>query len=71
MAAAKAADKSEKLQLAIVYINMGDEVMARMLLEEIGREGSAAEQNEAKAILAKMNQSSDRPLIADRNDRTE
>jgi FimV-like protein len=65
----KAHDKSEKLQLAIVYMNMGDEVMARMLLDEIGRDGSAAEQAEAKEILAKMNNQSDRPIIADKNDK--
>ena len=65
------ADKSEKLQLAIVYMNMGDEVMARMLLEEIGRDGSEAEKAEAKAILAKMNNPSDRPIIADKNDKIE
>jgi len=63
-----AQDKSEKLQLAIVYMNMGDEVMARMLLEEIGREGSDAEKNEAKAILAKMNNASELSIIADKND---
>lgn len=69
--AAASADKSEKLQLAIVYMNMGDEVMARMLLEEIGRDGSEAEKAEAKAILAKMNNPSDRPIIADKNDKIE
>ena len=69
--AAKTQDKSEKLQLAIVYMNMGDEVMARMLLEEIGRDGSEAEKAEAKAILAKMNNPSDRPIIADKNDKIE
>lgn len=66
-----AQDKSEKLQLAIVYMNMGDEVMARMLLEEIGRDGSDAEKAEAKAILAKMNSPDDRPIIADKNDKIE
>lgn len=69
MPAAKAQDKSEKLQLAIVYMNMGDEMMARMLFEEIGREGSPAEQIEAKEILAKINNQSDRPIIADKNDK--
>ena len=66
--AATSADKSEKLQLAIVYLNMGDEVMARMLLEEIGRDGSDAEKAEARAIMAKMNNPSDRQIIADKND---
>lgn len=63
------ADKSEKLQLAIVYMNMGDEVMARMLLEEIARDGSDAEKAEAKAMMARMNNPSDQPIIADKNDK--
>lgn len=64
-------EKSEKLQLAIVYMNMGDDSMARMLLEEITRDGADAEKSEAREILAKMNSRGDRPIIAETNDNKE
>lgn len=67
----KGQEKSEKLQLAIVYMNMGDEVMARMLLEEISRDGSELEKAEASAILNKLNNLSDRPIVAESDQNAE
>lgn len=62
----ESAEKSEKLQLAIVYMNMGDEVMARMLLDEIAREGSDSEKKEALVLKEKLNKGSRNvPFIAD------
>jgi FimV-like protein len=61
-------EKSEKLQLAIVYKNMGDDVMAKMLLDEISRDGSPAEKNEAKTILATMENIGDGASIVDKDD---
>jgi FimV-like protein len=61
-------EKSEKLQLAIVYKNMGDDVMAKMLLDEISRDGSPAEKNEAKNILATMENIGDGASIVDKDD---
>ena len=62
------APPSEKLQLALVYMNMGDEMMARMLLEEIMREGSEHDKDEAQKVLSKLNASNDNSsLIVDKN----
>ena len=58
-------DKNEKLQLAIVYLNMGDEMMARMLLDEVIREGSEQDRAEAQMILDNVNAQGVLPLVVD------
>ena len=41
-----------KLELAKAYIEIGDSDGAKEILAEVAREGNAAQQNEAKKILA-------------------
>ena len=43
-----------KLELAKAYIEIGDSEGAKEILTEVSREGSAAQQAEAKKILAGM-----------------
>lgn len=43
-----------KLDLATAYLDMGDQVGARGLLEEVLREGSNAQQQQAKELLRKL-----------------
>jgi pilus assembly protein FimV len=40
-----------KLDLAKAYVEMGDSESARDLLEEVTREGSSAQQEEARQLL--------------------
>ena len=45
---------STKLELAKAYIEIGDSEGAKEILTEVSREGSPAQQAEAKKILAGM-----------------
>ena len=43
-----------KLDLASAYLEMGDQVGARSLLDEVLREGDATQKERAKAFLKKL-----------------
>jgi pilus assembly protein FimV len=47
-----AAAAATKLELAKAYIEIGDAEGAKEILQEVSREGSAAQRDEAKKILA-------------------
>ena len=50
-----AADYVEtKLDLATAYLDMGDQVGARSLLEEALQEGTASQQQQARELLKKL-----------------
>ena len=43
-----------KLDLATAYLDMGDQVGARSLLEEALQEGTASQQQQARELLKKL-----------------
>jgi FimV-like protein len=47
-------DASEKLQLATVYLNMGDLGMARTLIHELLTQGNEAERRQAQALQQEL-----------------